>query len=217
MLELPPNIIIIILSSIAGISSFLYIREYFLRKNAYKKQFEISQETRQKSMQLLTAAESAESQVLAGGKFATQKLAEEFKTKLENLLAQSSESIIDSQSQLVKFMEDLKLKAAQSDQAQTNSREQKTNELFEKLETRLSDFLIQTEQKTISSIELELKATRQLIETYKNAQLKLIDENIIAMMEQTLNIVLGRKLSLKDQLELVYEALERAKVDKFVI
>ena len=77
--------------------------------------------------------------------------------------------------------------------------------------------MIQTEQKTTTSIELELKSTQELIETYKNAQLKLIDENIVAMMEQTLNIVLGKKLTLKDQLELVYEALERAKIDKFIV
>ncbi len=43
------------------------------------------------------------------------------------------------------------------------------------------------------------------------------DENIIAMMEQTLSIVLAKKLSLKDQLDLVYEALEKAKVEKFVV
>jgi len=81
----------------------------------------------------------------------------------------------------------------------------------------LSDFMVQTAQQTTSSIELELKSTRQLIDTYKSEQLKLIDENIVAMMEKTLSIVLAKKLSLKDQLELVYEALEKAKVEKFVV
>jgi len=217
MFNLPQNVIFLIISSIAGIALLLYIREYFLRKNAYKKQYEMSAQTRQKSMQLLTAAEAAETQVLAEGKFATQKLEQEFKAKLENLLAGSGKSVIEAQNELVRFMQELKKKSEEAETVSKSQREQRINALFEGLETKLSDFLIQTEQKTTTSIELELTSTRQLIETYKNAQLKLIDENIIAMMEQTLNIVLGKKLTLKDQLELVYEALERAKIDKFIV
>ena len=217
MFNLPQNVIFLIISSIAGIALLLYIREYFLRKNAYKKQYEMSAQTRQKSMQLLTAAEAAETQVLAEGKFATQKLEQEFKAKLENLLAGSGKSVIEAQNELVRFMQELKKKSEEAETVSKSQREQRINALFEGLETKLSDFLIQTEQKTTTSIELELTSTRQLIETYKNAQLKLIDENIIAMMEQTLNIVLGKKLTLKDQLEFVYEALERAKIDKFIV
>ena len=217
MFNLPQNVIFLIISSIAGIALLLYIREYFLRKNAYKKQYEMSAQTRQKSMQLLTAAEAAETQVLAEGKFATQKLEQEFKAKLENLLAGSGKSVIEAQNELVRFMQELKKKSEEAETVSKSQREQRINALFEGLETKLSDFLIQTEQKTTTSIELELTSTRQLIETYKNAQLKLIDENIVAMMEQTLNIVLGKKLTLKDQLELVYEALERAKIDKFIV
>src|SRR3989344_5797415 len=95
--------------------------------------------------------------------------------------------------------------------------EQRINQLFEKIETRVSDFLVQTEQKSLSSIELELKAAREMIDSYKNQKFKLIDENIVAMMEQTLSIVLAKKLALKDQLDLIYEALEKAKAEKFIV
>ena len=114
-------------------------------------------------------------------------------------------------------MADLQKRSAQFEQSSQSATQQRISELFERLEQKLSDFLIQTEQKTTNSLELELKATRNLVEGYKAQQLKLIDENIIAMMEQTLNIVLGKKLSLKDQLDLIYEALEKAKIDKFVV
>lgn len=210
MSNLPLEFIVLIASGIALLALILYIREYFLRKNAYKKQFEVSLETRQKSMQLLTAAEAAETQVLAEGKFATQKM-------VDNLLASSNKTVVEAQNQLISFMQELKKKSEEAELISKTQREQRINDLFEKLETKLSDFLIQTEQKTTTSIELELTSTRQLIETYKNAQLKLIDENILAMMEQTLNIVLGKKLTLKDQLDLIYEALEKAKIDKFIV
>ena len=45
---------------------------------------------------------------------------------------------------------------------------------------------------------------RQLIETYKSSRLKLVDENIVAMLERTLSLVLVKKLSLKEQTDLVY-------------
>ncbi|OGE31716.1 hypothetical protein A3C59_05285 [Candidatus Daviesbacteria bacterium RIFCSPHIGHO2_02_FULL_36_13] len=216
MFTLPIETIVLIALAITGIAILLYLREYFFRKKNEEIQFKLSQQTREKSMQLLTAAEAAETQVLAEGKYATHKLEEEFKTKLEEMLQMSGKSIQTSQNELTSFMEDLKKRSVEFEDASRKVSEQRIAALLEKLEQKLSDFLIQTEQQTTSSIELELKSTRQLIETYKTQQLKLIDENIIAMMEQTLNTVLGKKLPLKDNMDLIYEALDRAKTDKFI-
>ena len=207
----------IILGFSTTLALILYIREYFLRKKASAEQEKISIQTRQKSIQMLNAAQMAETHVISEGNYATQKLISEFKTELENLIKTSSTSITSSQDQLIKFMRDLQKRAAEFEEASRKATEQRINQIFERLETKLSDFLIQTEQKTTSSIELELKSTRELIETYKAQQLKLIDENIISMMEQTISLVLGKKLSLKDQLDLVYEALEKAKIEKFIV
>lgn len=215
MIDLPTPTLII--GAIALLTILLYFREYFLRRKGALEQQKISLETRQKSIQLLNAAQIAETHVISDGNYAAQKFISEFKTQLQELVQHSEKSVITSQDQLIRFMESLQQRSAEFEEASRKAAEQRINQLFERLETKLSDFLIQTEQKTTSSIELELKATRQLIETYKNQQLKLIDENIIAMMEQTLNIVLGKKLSLKDQLDLVYEALEKAKVEKFIV
>ena len=41
--------------------------------------------------------------------------------------------------------------------------------------------------------------------------MEVLDENIVAVLEKTLNVVVGKKLTLGDQTELVYEALEQAK------
>lgn len=215
MINLP--ILTAITTSVALIATIFYIREYFLRKKDYQLTQKISRDTKQKSIQLLTAAQAAETQVLAEGNFATQKLISEFKTQLNKLIRSYEKSLSAQQDQLFKFMADLQKRAEQFEQASKSATEQRINQTFERLENKLSDFLIQTEQKTASSIELELKAARQLIETYKTQQLKLIDENIIAMLEQTMNLVLSKKLSLKDQLELVYQALEKAKVEKFIV
>ncbi|MBI4039192.1 hypothetical protein HY384_04540 [Candidatus Daviesbacteria bacterium] len=217
MINLSINTAILISAAVAILTSLLYLREYFLRKKIYQSQRKISQIKLQKIAQLLAAAEEAETQVLAEGSFATKKLLAEFKIQLQNIVKDSQQSINSSQNQLIKFMERLQDTSARFEEASKISGEKRINELFERLESKISDFLIQTEQKTTSSIDLELKAARQLIETYRNAQLKLIDENIVAMMEQTLNLVLAKKLSLKDQLDLIYEALEKAKTEKFIV
>lgn len=218
MIYLPANLmLILILTATAIAASALYIREYFLRKSSYQQQQKELALTKQKSIQLLNAAEMAETQLISKNNFVTQKLISEFKTQLKDIIKHSEKTVTTSQDQLIKFMSNLQKRGVEFEEASKAATQQRINQLFERLETKLSDFLIQTEQKTTSSIELELTATRQLIDTYKSEQFKLIDENIIAMMEQTLNIVLGKKLSLKDQLDLVYEALEKAKVEKFII
>lgn len=216
MSNLPISITLILAISTL-IAAFLYLREYFLRKKGSEQVQKTTLETRQKSIQLLNAAQMAETEILSQGNFVTQKLISEFKTQLQNLVQSSETSITLSQNQLVHFFEELQKRGTKFEETSKSATEQRIDQLFERLETRMSDFLIQTEQKTTASIDLELKATRELIETYKSQQLKLIDENIVAMMEQTINIVLGKKLSLQNQLELVYEALEKAKIEKFVI
>lgn len=215
MISLPLSVTIILGISTL-VASFLYLREYFLRKKDSNQIQKISIETRQKTAQLLNAAQQIETEVIAEGNYTTKKLISEFKSQLQNLISSSEKTLLVSQDSLIQFMKDLQKRSLEFEESSNAATEKRINETFGNLETRLTDFLMQTEQKTTASIELELKATRELIETYKQGQLKLIDENIIAMLEKTLSIVLAKKLSLKDQIDLVYESLEKAKSEKFI-
>ena len=215
MISLPLSVTIILgISTLSA--SLLYLREYFLRKKDAKAVQKISMETRQKTAQLLNAAQSLETEVIVQGNYTTKKLISEFKTQLQNLINSSEKTLLVSQDSLIQFMKDLQKRSLEFEESSNAATEKRINETFGHLETRLTDFLMQTEQKTTASIELELKATREMIETYRQGQLKLIDENIIAMLEKTLSIVLAKKLSLKDQIDLVYESLEKAKSEKFI-
>ena len=93
---------------------------------------------------------------------------------------------------------------------------QKADELFEKFDRHLSSFLVSTEQKSITALETEMQSVRAKLDEYKRQQLALIDENIMAIIENTLGIVLNKKLEISDQVDLVCEALERAKSEKFI-
>lgn len=190
--------------------------DHFLQE-VKEKGWNILSDSVKKSQDLLGQAELEGIKVVAQNQVAVNKMDKEYTTNLAQSLTTSKQNITTAQAALMQFMKDLQRTSAEFEGAQQTAGQQRINQLFERVENRLTDFLMQTEQKTTSSIELELKSARQLIESYKTEQLKLIDENILAMMEQTLATVLGKKLSLKDQLDLIYEALERAKVEKFIV
>ena len=228
MPNLPLNPVILALSIVTAISLFLYLREYNKRKILQVEGDKILEEFRQKgygllhdsikkSQDILGEAELEGIKATSDVKFETAKLEQDYAKNLSSILNQSQSSITVAQGQLIKFMADLQKRSQSLDGSARASIENRVNQTFAGLEDRLSAFLISTEQKTTLSIELELKAARSLIDTYKTEQLKIIDENIIAMMEQTLSIVLAKKLTLKDQLDLIYEALEKAKVEKFIV
>lgn len=220
----PASLILAVTTILAGL---LYLREYNLRKNLQAEGDQFLQQARQKgwdslhqsikkSQAILGQAELEGVKVVAESKLQTSKFEQEYSQKLAEVLNQSQQTVTTAQAQLLQFMKDLQIRSEEFEEAQKSAGAQRINQLFDNIESKLADFLIQTEQKTVSSIELELKGARQLVDTYKDEQLRLIDENILAMMEQTLSIVLSKKLSLKDQLDLIYEALEKAKVEKFI-
>lgn len=228
MINLPANLPLIILTISALVSAVLYLREYNARKKLEGQSEKVLEEFRekgleglhqsiQKSQDIISQAEVEGVKVVADTRFHTSKMEKGYEDKLGEIINNSQAAINNAQAQLIQFMADLQKKSLDFELASQKSTQDRISQMFERLEQRLSDFLVTTSQKTTSSIELEVKASRELIESYKEQQLKLIDENILAMMEQTLSIVLGKKLSLKEQLDLIYEALEKAKVEKFIV
>lgn len=208
MSNLPVDPAVLIASATALVALLLYLREYNLRRKDQfqEKGLEILHDSIKKSQAILGTAELEGIKLAAQTRLDTAKLEAEYQKKLE-----------ETQNQLMQYMAGLQERSKEFEQANQKAIQDRINQIFVRLEERMGQFLITAEEKTTSSIELELKSARQLIETYKSQQLKLIDENILAMMEQTLNLVLGKKLSLKDQLDLIYEALEKAKGEKFIV
>lgn len=228
MPELLNNPVILILSISTVIASLFYLREYNRRKKSESQTDRFLQDLQQKgyaslhdsikkSREILTEAELEGVKAVAESKIQTSKLEDQYQRELADIMKSSQETITKSQTEVVRFIQGLAKRGQDFEMASQRSVQQRINQMFDNLEQRLADFLLSTEQKSVSSIELEIKGARQLVESYKAQQLKLIDENIIAMMEQTLSLVLSKKLSLKEQLDLIYEALEKAKVDKFVV
>lgn len=135
---------------------------------------------------------------------------------LQQTAKQVEQALTNTQTGFEQYLKDLRSDATGTQAEAEEAVKQRVNQMFEKFEQDLSEFLTNTQQQSGKAIEAEIKSARSLIETYKTQQLALIDENVVAMLEKTLALVLNKKLSLKDQTELVYQSLEKAKADKFI-
>lgn len=229
-----------ILSLIAlFVVTILYFREFTLRKRESTSSEKMLEETKQKSLETLSeAVKKAQTilgtagdeqlKIVAETRTKTTQLeaqyeqdlkgfSEQLKASLNQTLSKADATVADSEKQFAQFLTFLRTKSETSQTEGEKLAEIRINQILERLESRLTEFLVQSEQKTTTSLELELRSARQLIDTYKSQQLSLIDENIVAILERTLSMVLGKKLSLKDQVDLIYESLEKAKVEKFIV
>lgn len=192
-----------------------------LPQDAPFKGYQLLYDYYKKAKAVLGQAELDSIKVVADSRFQAKKMEAEYQ-KILSETTSSTQRNLDTQTNAArdayfKFLNDLVAKTEGVEQANVSFIKQKTGEVFDKFEQNLTIFLTSTQEKSTQAIELELKAARELIDTYKTEQLKIVDENIIAILEKTLSLVITQKLSLKDHLDLVYESLEKAKVEKFVV
>lgn len=160
-----------------------------------------------------TQTHQAETQVIQNIKTQEERF-DQFLKDLSSVLDNKTQASVNN---FNSYLETLKQEAQKTQTANWEGAKVRVGELFENFETKLADFLLQTEQKMMLSVDLELKSARSLIDTYKVQQMNIIDENIVAMLEKTLSLVLAKNLNLKDQMDFVYESLEKAKAEKFLV
>lgn len=140
-----------------------------------------------------------------------------FNQHLQSLQQQIEQSVESNNGQYQKFLQSIEQQIFQTQKQAQDQLTVKVNELMFNFEQNLANSLSKSEQQSIEAVNLEVRSARQLIESYKSQQLALVDENIVAVLERVMGLVLKEKLTVKDQLDLVYEALERAKLEKFFV
>lgn len=138
-----------------------------------------------------------------------------FEANMTKLQEDFATYLAKTETEYHQFLEKMQANSSTMSQQVEAAAKAKINEVLFNFEQNLANFLASSEQKSLEAVELELRSARQLVDTYRQSQLKIIDENIVAVLEKTLSIVLQNKMSLKDQTDMVYEALEKAKAEKF--
>ena len=89
--------------------------------------------------------------------------------------------------------------------------EEKANKVMEQSQKVLNSFGGELHEKVKQQIEDELAHTKTSIADYRRQRLKVLDENIVEILEKTMRLALGSKLTLSEQSDLIYKALEDAK------
>lgn len=89
--------------------------------------------------------------------------------------------------------------------------EEKANAMIERTESLLTQFTGDLEAKVKGDVERELAKAAEEIEQYKANRMRVVDERIVDILEEVLRVALDKKMSLADQSELIYKALEDAK------
>lgn len=139
-------------------------------------------------------------------------------TKLQTTINDFLKTNVDGL--LSRFEGNLKLiqdRAVSSQEEAEQSMKTRVNELMVNFEQKLSSFLSTSQEKSLDAVNLEVKSAKELIDTYKQQQLSLVDASIVSVLEKTLNLVMRKKLTLRDQVDLVFESLEKAKAEKFLV
>lgn len=113
------------------------------------------------------------------------------------------------------FIKGLEEKTAADLSQKQTALESRINDFFGETETMLKAFVGELENRTRTQVDKEIGDAKKIIEDYRRQRLEIVDENIVAILEKTLNLALGKKLTLGDQTELIYEALEEAKKENF--
>lgn len=234
----------LILGTIAVISTILFAREMYLRRKSpqtpptldktYQDLSSLVSKSRdllgqteeerkkldevfdQKVNKVVLAEEAASNQLIEKTKQEFENLEKSYQLFMNELKSRTEAQQARALAEFTQYLEQLKQQSKNSEAANMTGASQRVNQMFENFETKLADFLLQSEQKMMLAVDLELRSARQLIDTYKVQQMNLIDENIVAMLEKTLSLVLAKNLNLKDQMDFVYESLEKAKVEKFI-
>lgn len=236
LINIPDKLLTLIFGLTAILSSILFLKTYFEKRQSEEqvldeekqKSYQLLRQALRKSQDLLSEAELESIKVSSDSKFYIDKYLKEVNNQLtehikktESSLTQmitvNQQAMAKAQQDFTAYLSELKTRSDQSEFMVQETSRKRISQLFDNFETRLSNFLVQTEQQSMTSIELELRSARQLIDIYKTQQLRIVDENVVAMLEKTLNIVLTKKLTLKDQMDLVYESLEKAKAEKFIV
>jgi len=89
--------------------------------------------------------------------------------------------------------------------------EEKANAMIERTESLLTQFTGDLEAKVKGDVEKELAKAAEEIGQYKANRMRIIDERIVDILEEVLRVTLNKKMSLADQSDLIYKALDDAK------
>lgn len=186
-----------------------------LLKESQAKTHSIIYKSIQQANKILVAAELKGLQLLSKQKMTSGELTDHFnehlatiEKALEEQLERNAQHAEETYGEFITGAE-----ASINDHINANQKmlEEKAQAMIERTESLITKFTADVETKVKGDVEKELTAASEEIEQYKRNRMKVVDERIVDILEDVLKAALEKKMSLADQSELIYKALEEAK------
>lgn len=186
-----------------------------LLRESQAKTHSIIYKTIQQANKILVAAELKGLQLLSKQKITGNELADQFQQHLDTIEKSLQDQLDRSAKHADEAYEDFIASAEQSinNHITQNQKmlEDKAQAMIERTESLLTSFTADLESKVKGDVEKELAAASAEVEEYKKNRMRIVDERIVDILEAVLRVTLEKKMSLADQSELIYKALEDAK------
>lgn len=182
---------------------------------AQLKSFAIIDSALKQANRLLAVSELEGVDIVAHHKHATEKMTQEFQARLDTL-ATGVKTAVDgnmkqSSEALEQFIKQLEQDLANHTHENQAIMEKKIATYLTDAQTHLTASIAAIEKKMQGQLDQELNQAHTVIAEYKRRRLETIDNNIVEIVEKTINLTLGKQLPAATQMELVFKALNEAK------
>lgn len=179
-----------------------------------------------KSNDLVTQTQKSQLEKVAEESKKLEALSQEFEERVNSLEATTNKGLTDTAKEATESVESvaqtsedtLEQMAKQTQETLQNLvatdrkvLEEKTDVMINQSSQVFQQFMTQLSTQVRNQLAGELETAKEEVEVYKKERIATINEKIIDILEETLIATLGKKLSLKDEGEFVFQALETAK------
>jgi hypothetical protein len=126
-------------------------------------------------------------------------------------ITQSDKIFADKTADIVGQVESILAKFTEHAKSVQTQMEDKSNQMMDETRKMFENLATQTRDDIKKQMEGEFALAKAEIDQYKQSRINVINERIVEMLEEILTVTLSKKMTLSDQSELVYQALEEAK------
>ena len=187
----------------------------YIVKGAEKKAQEITYDAMQDSRKMVAEAELEGVKIVAKEKLDSKKVGEEYEAKLEELTVHTEqilEKYHNAMDENMKRLSDAVEKRIAAGIAKNEAfLQEETTKLSNQLSSTFTTLEANAKEQIRSNVEKEFISVKKVIETYRQERFALIDNQLLALVENVTRSALQKSLTLKDHTELIYRALEEAK------
>lgn len=167
-----------------------------------------------KAQQIVVSAELKGVEMISKEKMDSTKLSHDYRKHLEqlesNLQSKFENNTLVAEKAYTDFIKTIELKLTQEQEKNSQILKERADALTQNTQKTIDSFVADVNKNIRTQVDQEIVAARAEIEEYKKHRMKIIDEKIIDMLEEIILVVLGKKLTLSDQSELIYKTLEDA-------